>query len=164
MIENRLNSFIVFLLLLFIGACYSCGSEKHQESNESAQVQLRKEHSLSLDAITDLPAEIDGCSCYFSRNQKVLEKQEYIYVNDLAQTSFISVGKKLEKLALKTSSDSTAESKFYIYANEKFELKVEIDSVTDLAEELTGMGGNLVLKDLKTGQVSTFPFIGECGC
>lgn len=157
-----------FVAFLFLSTSISgCESKQPVAIQEPVKDEILTEElksSLVLDSFTEVPPEVRGCSCYFSRNKQELQQQQYIYLNDYKKTSFISVGGKLEKLFLKNNPDSTAANKSGTYANEEFELKVEIEKENDLAEELAGLEGHLILKELKSGKVQSFPFVGECGC
>ena len=135
-------------------------SEKHVLENAPAT----STDSLRLDVLAEFPPEMYGCSCYFSRNQQEFEKEQFIYVNDYAQTSVVSVNGKLTTLDLKSQSDSLAKETFYVYANEAYELKVTLQKSKAVAEEVSKMEGQLLLKELKSGRTRKYFYTGECGC
>ena len=65
---------------------------------------------------------------------------------------------------LKTESDSLAKEKFYVYANEAFELKVTQEKTNKIADEVSRIEGQLILTEIKTGNTKSYNYTGECGC
>ena len=160
---KKLSKAFYFLVLC---PCFliSCESRKEQVAKQRIEEFLSKDPVWQLNPITEFPESIDGCSCYFSRNNQEFEKGKYIYLNDFASLSYLNINGELVEFNLVQSSDSTSKAKFHLYRSKKFELKVTIEKETDLDEELAKLEGKLLLKDLKTGQTKTFSYVGECGC
>ena len=125
---------------------------------------LKKIATLALNPFSKIPDEIDGCACYFSRNLKEFKKQKYIYINDFAAASFISIDGEMMRLQLKSHNDQPGKGADYIYQNSLIELQIKINKKWDAGEEATGMEGFLTLKNLETRETKVIPFAGECGC
>ena len=139
----------------------SCG-DNNQTNIDKVSVDNQTQ-TLSLDtfSFSKLPEEIDGCSCRFSATIEDQNKNEFIYVNDLAQYSFISVDKKIIKLTL-MKSDTLSKNKYRItYGNKDFELILE--KCDDQKYEVPIIEGTLFLK-AKDGRTFKTNYFGECGC
>ena len=52
---------------------------------------------LTLENFSTFPPEIDGCSCYFSKDSTDFAKEQYIFANDFAETSFLKINGKFIK-------------------------------------------------------------------
>ncbi|MBK0404895.1 hypothetical protein I5M27_18030 [Adhaeribacter sp. BT258] len=162
-------SFLFLVLIIFLVSCESKKDPVKKEPVKQPELVSEKApaprpDSPELDVLAEFPPEMYGCSCYFARNQQEFKKEQYIYINDYAETSIISVNGKLNKLVLKYQSDSLAKEKFYVYANTDYELKVTKEKSRDVAEEVSKIEGQLILKEIKTGTTKRYFYTGECGC
>ena len=124
------------------------------------------EHSSEPDKIQVIettPDEIDGCSCYASRNKDEFEKREYIYMDDYGDIAFMQINGRIERLKL-TKSDTltSADHSKETWANEDFEVTLEKHE-TGQIEETWQHKGRLTLKP-RAGDVIEMEIVGECGC
>jgi len=122
--------------------------------------QPKEAVKVSLDAFSDLPKEIEGCSCYFYLSKKDKKEEKNIFVNDFAKTAFVSINGKVEKFILKEHQEG---SNIYLYSNGAYDLKTKItkkesDGAEGAIEEgiLTLMKGSDILFEKN--------FIGSCSC
>ena len=136
--------------LIFI----SCAKEK---------AEAQKPETFTVNTFTDLPPEIDGCSCTFSEDSVSYAKEKYIYANNFAATSFIKINGKLIELtetehsnpdSLTTVSKSTG-------GGYKVEIKAKVFRTVDL--EYNEMKGTMAIKS-KKGKTVTKTIYGGCGC
>lgn len=121
----------------------------------------------SIDTFKDFPAEIDGCSCYFSPNQQSFRKQEYLYVASFDSIAFISINKKMIKLKL---ISTTRELETFgdadhvdIFFNDNFKVTVDTKYKKSTGEETWFNTGTITI-ETKDGRKATKIFYGECGC
>ncbi len=135
--------------LIFI----SCAKEK---------TQSQKSETFTVNTFTDLPPEIDGCSCIFSEDSLSYAKEKYIYANDFAKTSFIKVNGKMIRLTETehANQNSVTKSKS-IGDGYEVEIKAKVFRTTDL--EYNEMEGTMTIKS-KKGKTLTKTIYGVCGC
>jgi len=107
------------------------------------------------------PPEVDGCSCYFSKNKEDFENEKYIYIDDYGKTAYIKMDNKLHKIAMK-NDDFDPENFQKEIKNEDQSIKISGKKVKEL-EEVMMFEGTMEVS-LKNGKKSTVPIYGECGC
>ncbi len=120
--------------------------------------------AIVLDSYSEFPEEVEGCSCYFSRNKQEFAAGKYIYMNNYANLAFVSIGGQLVRLECIDKSDSVKTDAPYRDASVKYELRAIVKKSSPSGEEVFKTEGVLLVKDLKTGASSEIPFVGECGC
>jgi len=145
------------LFYISLGICFmmiACGKDKPD---------TQKQKTITIDSFTDLPGEIDGCSCVFSEDSVSYAKGLYIYGNDFAETSFMKIDGKLVRLM--ETEHSKPDSLTTISKSEGAGYKVEISATiihtTDL--EYNEMKGSITIKSSR-GQAVTKTIYGACGC
>jgi hypothetical protein len=122
--------------------------------------QPKEEVKVSLDPFSDLPKEIEGCACYFYLSKKDKKKEKYIFVNDFAKITFVSINGKMEKFILKEHKEG---SEIYLYSNGNYELRTKITKrESDGAEGSNEEGIITLMKGLDF--LFEKNFIGSCGC
>mgnify|MGYP000902863125 CR=1 FL=1 len=126
------------------------GSEKASEFSDDLNLQT-----------FGFPAEVDGCSCYFSKNKEDFENEKYIYIDDYGKTAYLKMDNKLHKIVMK-NDDFDPENFQKEIKNEDLSIKISGKKVKEL-EEVMMFEGSMVLT-LKNGKKSTVPIYGECGC
>ena len=107
------------------------------------------------------PPEVDGCSCYFSKNKEDFENEKYIYIDDYGKTAYLKMDNKLHKIAMK-DDDFDPENFQKEIKNEDLYIKISGKKVKEL-EEVMMFEGTMEVT-LKNGKKSTVPIYGECGC
>ena len=155
-----------FSLMMII----SCKKE-NPVSDNSTPTETMKVDSVSskiLQTSDDLnlqtfgfPPEIDGCSCYFSKNKVDFENEKYIYIDDYGKNAFIKMNNKLQKISIK-DDDFDIENFQKEFKNEELSIKISGKKVKELEEVMMFEGSMEVT--LKNGKKSTVPIYGECGC
>lgn len=123
----------------------------------------QKQNTITIESFTDLPKEIDGCSCLFSEDSVSFAKEKFIYADDFAKTSFMKIDGKLIELTETEHSkpDSLTTISKSKGAGYKVEIKAIIIHTADL--EYNEMKGSITIKNSK-GQTVTKTIYGECGC
>jgi hypothetical protein len=143
------------------------GSTHKPEASASDTVPAqpgKAEASFTVDVMNGYVEEFAGCACYFSRNQQEFAQEKYIYFNDYQQKALISVNGVRIPLAGAAHSDSLTLRSPYKDPKGRYEVRVTIKKSQQTGDEVALKTGVLHVKDLKTGQTQTLPFVGECGC
>lgn len=131
----------------------SCAKEKNQP---------QKPETFTVNTFTDLPPEIDGCSCIFSEDSLSYAKEKYIYTNDFAATSFIKVNGKMIRLTeTKHANPNSLTISKSAGSGYEVEIKAKVFRTTDL--EYNEMKGTMTIKS-KKGKTVTKTIYGVCGC
>jgi hypothetical protein len=121
------------------------------------------EHTLTIDAFSNFPSEIDGCSCYFSNNSTEFKNGKYIYMNDLAQTSFLKINGVLTKFIQTDFKVVDKKTTFAKSKSNKYEMTIEVIHCKQSGYETSLQSGTIKLMD-KNGNSIKRKFYGECGC
>lgn len=130
------------------------------------QMTSCKEPHDTIGSFKGLPSEIEGCSCYFSKNKKEFQLEKYICAEDYFHNAYIIINDK--KIILKNvESGVSADGKDIhwtkTYKNENYQIKIEMFQTGEI-DETSQQKGVLTLKNKKTGQEIKSEFYGECGC
>ena len=153
-------------LIMIIG----CKKENPVSENSAPTETIKMDSvtSKNLQTSDDLklqtfgfPPEIDGCSCYFSKNKVDFENEKYIYIDDYGKNAFIKMDIKLHKVVMK-NDDFDPENFQKEFKNEELSIKISGKKVKELEEVMMFEGSMEVT--LKNGKKSTVPIYGECGC
>jgi hypothetical protein len=147
-------------MLIFLFACGQISSNKSVTQTDNINPD---EEELTIDTFSTFPPEIDGCSCYFSNDSTEFNKNEYIYMNDFAQTSFLKINGVLTKF---TETDFKKVGKTVTIAkakSDKYEMAIEVIEGKQSGEETALKSGKIKLTG-KNGETITRTFYGECGC
>ena len=127
-----------------------------------------KNREIKLTAFTEIPHELQGCICYFSKTEKDLDARNYVFVSDLEANAFVALNGKLTQLKLlKTSQQQNRFGNYdykNIYTNDSLQITVDIKyKATIVAEESWSNTGTITVKH-ENGETTTQSFEGECGC
>lgn len=152
------------LLLIPILLMASCSQEKNETvSKETTSTQENPEVSEVLEktvigdafeitSFTEIPKEIDGCSCAYSFTQKDLDEGRFIYVDDYhMQWGFIGVEGEVIKIDLNDTLDDT------------YAIQIMIESEERIDSELIQEKGVIEVTNKENQKVEVH-YIGECGC
>ena len=159
-----MNRILIFTLLAITISCKK--AEINQENIiEKVIISTTKkvvEKKISLENFSTFPPEIDGCSCYFSKNSIDFAKEQYIFANDFAETSFLKINGKFIKFTQISKIDMKTYEKIK-YQSEEYEMNLELKQGKQNGDETTLQSGKLNVKD-KNGNETETEFYGECGC
>jgi len=122
---------------------------------------------LYLDSFKELPNDIEGCSCYFFKDEEASKNKEYLFANSYDSIAYVSVDKKLVRLKLTktTREPNTFGDSDYseTYSNEDFKITIHVKYKKPAGDESWSTEGDLRITR-KDGQSFTTTFVGECGC
>ena len=98
---------------------------------------------IEIGTFDSIPSEIDGGCCVFYKYPCKKQNWGYIMVNDLAETAYMMINRRLEKFAL-----SDMKNDVFLYRNEKYTLKVTIKGKESSGlSESYKVNGALVVED-----------------
>jgi hypothetical protein len=163
------NIFKTVFIFLAFSTIISCGQNepiKQQASNANLQIENKKDcvikQPILVDTFSTFPPEIDGCSCYFSNNEKEFKNNIYVYVDDYQDTSFVRINGIMTKFKLVDSKQISEKHLIKKYDNKDFELIIDIKQVGQLDETWQQKGTFKLTR--KGGKTITKNIYGECGC
>ncbi len=168
--------FSVIIFLLFV-ASTSCTEEPKQIKKNPPKIasdSIIENHQKEVVEFTPLeldnfgfPEDIEGCSCYFSKNKKMFENNEYFFVANYDSLAHIMVNKKLINLKLELSTREPNSFGDYdhkeIYKNDIYTVTVNIVYKESSGYE-TWLNEGTIIVDTKDGQHLKHSIFGECGC
>lgn len=148
-----------FTLSIFFVGCKS-NSPKSTKSNDK---QREYKHTLSIETFSTFPPEIDGCSCYFSKDSIDFKNGIYIYVNDYDKITFLKINGVLTKFTQTNFQQINKSKSISKSKSDNYELTIEERNVKQNGDETSLIEGTIKLKD-KNGKTISSSFFGECGC
>lgn len=154
-----MRNLTTILLGLILIPLYSCGQSNSFKSNSNTEKDVK---ALTIDAFSDFPSEISGCSCYFSNDSTEFKNGMYIYMNDFGQYSFLKINGVLTKFTQTEFND--LDSKTITKAkSDNYEITVEINTGIENGYETSIHTGTIKITDRK-GKTLIKTFYGLCGC
>ena len=124
-----------------------------------------KNDEIKIGAFNEFPSEIDGCSCYFSANQKEFKQKKYIYVDDYLDNAYLIInGKKIKFKSIKASVSANGKDVHWIkkFKSNDYQITVETFQTGEI-DETSQEKGTITIKSTDGNQVVK-TFVGECGC
>ena len=107
------------------------------------------------------PAEVNGCSCYFSKNKEDFDQEKYIYIDDYGNNAYLKIDGKTVKIKMK-EGDFDPDNFSKVIKNEEISVTIQGKKVNEL-EEVMMFEGTMTVEN-KKGQKTITPMYGECGC
>lgn len=155
---------ILFSILFLCGLVSCKRNDAVTPVNQNTVNQtFTKTEPFTINTFSDIPKEIDDCTCYFSKDSVDFKNSEYIYVNNFAETSFVKINDTLVKFTQTAyrKADTTAAVAKYISKNYKMIILVKNSIPT--ANELAYKTGLIKITNAKGKSVKQ-TFYGKCGC
>jgi hypothetical protein len=146
---------LILVTLIFVLACKGSNQEKKKISDNS--------NPPNIEVFSDIPSDIDGCTCMFSFDSTNYNAKKYIYMNDFAQTAYMKLNGQMNKFTLSTKSEIDNKASKIVYLNDSYEVEIEIQDKKNGGYESTITIGIITVKN-KVGQKSRKAFYGICGC
>ena len=107
------------------------------------------------------PAEVNGCSCYFSKNKEDFEHEKYVYIDDYGNNAYLKIDGKTIKIKMK-EGDFDPDNFNKVIKNEEISVTIQGKKVKEL-EEVMMFEGTMTVEN-KKGEKTITPIYGECGC
>ena len=147
-------------MLIFLLGCVQNNSNENPQRSNDPQTENQ---ILTIDTFSTFPAEIDGCSCYFSNDSSEFKKSHFIYMNDYAQICFVKLNGVLTKFVQIDFKENDSREINAKYKNDSYEIIIESTGAIQNGDETWLQTGTIKVTD-KNGKTITKPFYGECGC
>ncbi|WP_338789864.1 hypothetical protein [Bernardetia sp. MNP-M8] len=135
---------------------------------EIIEEEIVEEPAFSIDTFSDFPPEIDGCSCYFSKNEADFKGgKKYSYMDNYEKIAFVKIDGVLVKF-VQTNSEMVTETHYKnTYKSENathnYTLETETERESQNGDETFLYTGTLKVTN-QEGKSVKESFIGECGC
>lgn len=169
-------SVLTFIFFLVFTSCVDKSQGNKKDSSQIVEDSLTENHnnqeklvemkSLELNSF-GFPEDIQGCSCYFSKSNKMFEENEYFFVADYDSLAHIMVNNKLIDLKLKMSNREPNSFGDYdreeIYTNDIYSVTLKIVYKESSGYE-TWLNEGTIKVNTKDGQHYEHSIFGECGC
>lgn len=143
----------------------SCQKEKQTPVAEPAAENATpaEMRPLLLTSFTEVPTEIDGCSCFLSTDSLDFKHNRYLYADDLQESAFMMVNGIMVKFSRTSHTDKDSLNSLSTYKAENIELTIESTKTRQTADEVWQETGTITV-ERSDGQAITKTFFGECGC
>lgn len=153
--------FFLLLVLFFFDACTA------RKKVEQPDAQNKTPATLNITSFPGLPADMAGCSCYFSETRANFEKEEYLFASNYEGLAIVSVDSTIIKLKIiaTTRQPHTFGDHDYqeTYANKAYKAVLKMQYRKANGEETWWNAGTLTLST-PDGKLITKNLVGECGC
>ena len=166
MIKHTLFYALVFL---FIQSCQKETVNPKENNIVNAPVNHQDQLSDSVSAKTaaglekfPMPAEVEGCSCYFAKNKEDYENEKYIYVDDYGKNAFIKTAGEMIKIPM-TDGDFEPHNFRKNKENSNYKVTLTGKKINEMDETMM-FQGEMNVENKKTGDQYFTPIYGECGC
>lgn len=127
--------------------------------NDSASV-AESSNQINLETF-GFPAEVNGCSCYFSKTKEDFDQEKYVYIDDYGNSAFLKSNGKTVKINME-EGDFDPENFNKIIKNEEFTVTIQGEKIKDM-QEVMMFEGKMTVEN-KKGEKTITPIYGECGC
>ena len=117
--------------------------------------------SLHLEAFS-MPAEVQGCSCYFADNKENFENENYVYADDYGNSAYLKIDGKMIKIPV-DEGDFNPSAFSKNIQNKEYKVTLSGNKISDLDETMM-FRGQMTVEILKSGDRISTPIYGECGC
>ena len=160
-LKNRFLPFYLAIATIFL--MFACGEKKSNESETKVPNKEVSKKTFTISSFSDFPSEIDGCSCYFSKDSLDFKNEKYIYINDFANISFIKINDTLVKFIQTEFKKVDKTTTIAKAKNDYYEMTIEVKDFGQNGDETSLKKGKIEIKS-KNGEAITETFYGECGC
>lgn len=160
---------IAIAALIFIQSCNKDPKITSTDNADSVVMEVDsvtakqnlEDNAILLESFP-LPPEINGCSCYFARNEEEFEREEYIYADDYGSSAHLKLDGKMVKIAMEEGDFDPSNFQKTI-ENEQYKIHMTGKQVS-AQEELMIFKGQLTIENKTNRKQTTTPIYGECGC
>ncbi|AYO57453.1 hypothetical protein CO230_04545 [Chryseobacterium sp. 6424] len=161
-----------FLIIASLTASVACSKESNEISGipadtlsvmlqDSIQTSDFTKDTLLLETFA-IPPEVEGCSCYFAKDEQEFERQQFIYADDYGSSAYLKLDGKLVKIPMNEGDFDPSNFKKTI-ENAQYRVTMSGKQLS-AQEELMIFEGQLTVENKSSGEKVTTPIFGECGC
>lgn len=162
------HSLFYALAFLFILACKKETVILSGTGTANAAVQappttdtIRIKSSPELETFP-MPAEVEGCSCYFATNKTGYENEKYVYVDDYGKSAYIKIRGNMINIPIK-EADLDPSNFTKNIKNSEYKVILSGKKINEMDETMM-FQGTMTVENKKTGERFSTPIYGECGC
>jgi len=109
-----------------------------------------------------MPAEVEGCSCYFAKSPADYETEKYVYVDDYGKSAYIKIEGKIIKIPMQ-EGDFDPLNFTKNLENSDYRITLSGKKINEMDETMM-FQGEMTVENKKTGDRNSTPIYGECGC
>ena len=128
---------------------------------ETASDTIKVTSGIKLESFP-MPAEVEGCSCYFGENKEQYENENYVYVDDYGKNAYFKLGDKMIKIPIKEDGFEP-ENFSKNFENADYKVSITGKKINEMDETMM-FQGLMTVENTKTGKKATSRIYGECGC
>ncbi len=159
-IKKLTLNFSIVMLLTFL---FACGQENINKNLLQADNPKDSIQTFTIDTFSNIPPEIDGCSCAYSNDSIEYDSRKFIFINGYADTSFLKISGALTKFKLTDVIGIDSENETAKYTNENYNMTIEMKDGKKTGDESESRTGTIKLVN-KKGKTLIRKYYGECGC
>jgi hypothetical protein len=146
------------IICLLLSSCWHMNEPKEDKP---------KAQPITVQNFSKYPDDIDGCSCYFSSNEKAFNQKQYIIATNLDSLAFMTINNQKTKLKLTSSGAEpntfTNFNHVEVFGNKDYKVTIDIKYKKSTDSEVWIDEGTITITR-KDGQKLLTKFYGECGC
>lgn len=163
-----------FILLTTVAVLTACNETPNNaisnETNTTDTVSVpptanldtsSRKSAFSIEPFSNLPANVEGCACYFSSNEAAFKEGKFVYTDNANNVAFINLNGTLTQLNQKSNS-LRPDKLVKLFANDQFEVKIDVLNVGQLGDTIQYKGA-MTLQPKQGAPVIQFVY-GECRC
>ena len=122
---------------------------------------IKTNSGLKLESFP-MPAEVEGCSCYFGESSEQYDNESYVFVDDYGKNAYFKLDGKIIKIPIKEDGFDPADfSKNY--QNSEYKVSIAGKKINEMDETMM-FQGQMTVENIKTGEKISTSIYGECGC
>lgn len=167
---------IAFVFLFIALACghQEVTDEVKQNSNDdiadtlpmSFEDTVTQNLESTIPTQSNLPDEIEGCSCYFSETEELFNSRYYFFASDYDSLAFVLIDDEWIELELVSTEREPRTFGDYdhreIYSNDSYFVTIDMIYKSSSGDETWINTGTIEIET--EGNKTVQEFIGECGC
>ena len=128
---------------------------------ETASDTIKVNSGIKLESFP-MPAEVEGCSCYFGESSEQYDNESYVFVDDYGKNAYFKLDGKIIKIPIKEDGFDPADfSKNY--QNSEYKVSIAGKKINEMDETMM-FQGQMTVENIKTGEKISTSIYGECGC
>ncbi len=147
---------ILFILFFIIN---SCGVKTVTEKNVY--------NKITINDMIQIPEDIEGCSCYLSRNNNSFNNQKFIFASNNDSICYMMINNELTRFKMKNTTRDPFTFKNHdlkeYYSSENYELEINSHFEDSTSYESWNFSGEIYVKSIN-GEETKIKFVGTCGC
>ena len=131
------------------------------QTSQATTDTIRIKSSPGLETFP-MPAEVEGCSCYFSTDRANYENEKYVYVDDYGKSAYIKIDGTMIKIPMQ-EADLDPSNFTKNIENSNYKINLSGKKINEMDETMM-FQGTMTVENKKTGERFSTPIYGECGC